>query len=67
MQVFGSVFVIWCWSRTAIGKVMNRLGMSAVGRSDRGQGKYCEISAVEELQERFAVLIGESVEMVFPT
>lgn len=54
-------------ARSAIGKVMNRIGMSAVGRSDRGQGKYYEIPAVEELQERFAALIGESVEMVFPT
>lgn len=70
-------FTMWCEeqgeamsgaaARSAIGKVMTRIGMTAIGRSDRGQGKYYEIPAIEDLQERFAGLIGESVEMVFPT
>lgn len=68
-------FGVWCEAhgeqlteaaaRSAVGKVMARLNMQVCGRSDRAPGKYYEVPAVEDLQERFAGLIGEDVAMVF--
>ncbi|KGT88306.1 integrase [Erwinia typographi] len=68
-------FMLWCETqgedikeaaaRSAIGKVMSRLGLAVMGRSGRGIGKHYEMPLLVDLQERFAGLIGEDAGIVF--
>lgn len=70
-----SRFMTWCEShgeevreasaRSALGKVMPRLGMTVQGRSDRGKGRYYDVPAIEALRDSFAGLIGEEAIAVF--
>ncbi|EPP1148897.1 primase-helicase family protein [Yersinia enterocolitica] len=52
-------------ARSALGKVMPRLGMTVQGRSDRGKGRYYDVPAIEALRDSFAGLIGEEAVAVF--
>ncbi|WP_233423839.1 hypothetical protein [Klebsiella variicola] len=68
-------FLLWCTThhlslspaaaRAMSGKLMQRLGVPVQGRSGRGIGKYYELPEGDVLRQRFAVMLGETTNMLF--
>jgi putative DNA primase/helicase len=48
-----------------MGKLMQKLGVTAKGRSDRGDGKYYELPEANEFRARFAKHLGHEVGEIF--
>lgn len=53
-------------ARPMMGKAMQKMGATKVGRSDRGDGHcYYELPAVTEMRSRFAAHLGHNAEEIF--
>jgi putative DNA primase/helicase len=52
-------------ARSQIGKFMNTLEIEAIGRSDRGNGKFYELPPLDDLKTRFAKYLDHDANDVF--